>query len=191
MLDKRRFLGRGARLAVAAAGWRFAAPAFAAVYLEPAQARAALWPAAARFEPVALDLDAAALARIGERAGTRVHARFAPKVERAADATGVPLGWVVFDAVVGKFELIDYAVGLDAQGTVTGVEVLVYRESHGAEIRNAAWRRQFVGRRGPERMRFEDEIRNLSGATLSCRHLTEGVQRIGALHAVVLAGAAR
>lgn len=187
MRDKRRFLRRGAQFAAAAASWRLGAQAFAATFLEPPEARRVLLPAAARFEPVAVTLDAAVLGRLADLSGTRVPRAFAPRVERASDAGGTPAGWVVFDQVVGKFELIDYAVGLDVQGAVTGVEVLVYRESHGAEIRNAAWRRQFVGRRAPGQMRFEDEIRNVSGATLSCRHLTEGVQRISALHAAVLA----
>lgn len=191
MHDKRTFLRRGAQLAAAAASWRVGAQAFAATFLEAPEARRLVLPAAARFEPVALALDAALLARIAELSGTRVPRPFAPRVERGSDAGGTPAGWVVFDQVIGKFELIDYAVGLDAQGAVTGVEVLAYRESHGAEIRNAAWRRQFVGRRAPGQMRFEDEIRNLSGATMSCRHVTEGVQRISALHAAALAGAAR
>ena len=91
------------------------------------------------------------------------------------------IGWVLVDHVVGKYEFIDYAAGFDAKGAATGVEILVYRESHGAEIRNAAWRRQFAGARGPAQLRFNDDIRNISGATLSCQHLTEGVQRLSAL----------
>ena len=59
--------------------------------------------------------------------------------------------------------------------------MLVYRESHGAEIRTPAWRRQFEGRKGPSQIRFGDDIRNISGATLSCQHVTEGVQRLSAL----------
>jgi hypothetical protein len=30
-------------------------------------------------------------------------------------------------------------------------------------------------------MRFADDIKNISGATLSCQHVTEGVQRLSAL----------
>lgn len=66
------------------------------------------------------------------------------------------------------------------------MEVTAYRESHGAEIRNAAWRRQFSGRKGPGQLRFGDDIRNISGATLSCQHVTEGVQRLSALLALLL-----
>jgi Na+-transporting NADH:ubiquinone oxidoreductase subunit NqrC len=67
------------------------------------------------------------------------------------------------------------------------MEVLAYRESHGAEIKQSAWRKQFVGKKGPGTMRFADDIRNISGATLSCQHVTEGMQRLSALAALVAA----
>jgi Na+-translocating ferredoxin:NAD+ oxidoreductase RnfG subunit len=88
---------------------------------------------------------------------------------------------VVSDAVVGKFELIGYAVGLDADGSVRQVEILSYRESHGHEIRLPAWRRQFVGKTAAAPIRIGDDISNISGATLSCQHVTGGVRRIVAV----------
>src|SRR5262245_24426226 len=45
------------------------------------------------------------------------------------------LGRVVVDAVIGKFELIDYAVALGPDARVIGIEILSYRESHGGEVR--------------------------------------------------------
>jgi hypothetical protein len=36
-------------------------------------------------------------------------------------------------------------------------------------------------------MRFADDIRNISGATLSCQHVTEGMQRLSALAAQLVA----
>ena len=35
-------------------------------------------------------------------------------------------------------------------------------------------------------MRFADDIRNISGATLSCQHVTEGMQRLSALAAMLV-----
>jgi len=89
-----------------------------------------------------------------------------------------PLGYVVSDAVVGKFELIGYAVGIDLAGAVTQVEILSYRESHGGEIRLPAWRRQFAGKTVESPIRVGEDIANISGATLSCSHVTDGVRRI-------------
>jgi len=53
-----------------------------------------------------------------------------------------------------------------------------------------AWRAQFVGKRGGSPLRLGNDIRNISGATLSSKHITDGVKRLLATHAVVLAPAA-
>jgi hypothetical protein len=95
-------------------------------------------------------------------------------------------GFLVVDDVIGKHELISYAVGLDASGSIRQVEILAYREAYGFEIRNERWRRQFVGRRPGTRLRMDHEIQNISGATLSCTHLTDGINRILALYDVAL-----
>ena len=194
MITRRRLLHRGLGLGAAAATLSSlpgALPAaFAAVFMDAAQARAAVLSKAVRGEPYALPTETDWRAKLAESTGLRITRNWSPKIERGLDASGAPVGWVVFDQVVGKYELIDFAVGLDTAGTVLGLEIMAYRESHGSEIRNAAWRRQFVGRKGAGQLRFGEDILNISGATMSCRHLTEGVQRIGALHALLLAGAA-
>jgi Na+-transporting NADH:ubiquinone oxidoreductase subunit NqrC len=71
---------------------------------------------------------------------------------------------------------------------VRGIEILEYRESYGHEIRNDAWRRQFAGKSAADPLRLEQDIRNISGATLSCRHVTDGVRRLLALHDIALKG---
>ncbi len=88
------------------------------------------------------------------------------------------LGRVIVDAVIGKFEQIDYAVALDAAGKVLGVEILSYRESHGAEVRLPAWRNQFVGKTAADPIKLGADVGNISGATLSCTHITDGVHRL-------------
>jgi Na+-translocating ferredoxin:NAD+ oxidoreductase RnfG subunit len=88
------------------------------------------------------------------------------------------LGRVVVDSVIGKFEQIDYAVALDAAGKVLAVEILTYREGHGGEVRMASWRNQFVGKSASDPIHVGSDIANISGATLSCTHVTDGVHRI-------------
>lgn len=88
------------------------------------------------------------------------------------------IGIVVVDAVIGKFELIDYAVALGADGHIRNVEILNYRESHGYEIKLPAWRNQFTGKTAMDKLRIGEDIANISGATLSCTHVTDGVRRI-------------
>jgi len=94
----------------------------------------------------------------------------------------LPGGWFIVDEVLGKHELITYAVALDTQGRVRGVEILEYRESHGGEIRDAKWRVQFLGKMAADPLQLDRDIRNISGATLSCRHVTDGVKRLLALY---------
>ena len=87
-------------------------------------------------------------------------------------------GWFVLDAVIGKHEFIDYAVALEPDGTVKAIEILVYREGYGDAVVNEKWRRQFYGLGHKQPIRHEKEILNISGATMSCVHITEGVRRL-------------
>lgn len=152
--------------------------AFAVDYLTAEQAGKLMFPDAERFEPHALALDAAALQRLAQGGIKPRSAQWQPRA--ALHGTQV-LGWVVVDEVIGKFERITYAVGLNADGSVKQVEVLSYRESHGHEIRLPAWRKQFVGKTAAAPLQVGEDIANISGATLSCTHVTEGVKRIVAV----------
>jgi Na+-translocating ferredoxin:NAD+ oxidoreductase RnfG subunit len=97
------------------------------------------------------------------------------------------LGYVVVDSVVGKFELINYAVAIAPDGSIRDVEVLSYREAHGGEVRTRAWRNQFVGKSASSPLSIGNDIANISGATLSCTHLTDGIRRIASFVQVALA----
>lgn len=158
------------------------AAAWAVDYLSPAEAERLLFPAADAFEALNLRLDDGQLKEIGRRAG--VPARSAQWGLRVARQGGVPIGFVVVDNVIGKFELITYAVAVGVDGAIRQVEILSYRESHGGEIRLPAWRRQFVGKTAAAPLRVGDDIANISGATMSCTHVTDGVRRIAAVLAV-------
>ncbi len=88
------------------------------------------------------------------------------------------IGLVVLDHVIGKHLYIDYMVALDTTGRVTRVEILQYRESYGGEVRESGWLAQFVGKGSGSALKVGSDIRNISGATLSSLHLTEGVKRV-------------
>jgi Na+-transporting NADH:ubiquinone oxidoreductase subunit C len=95
-----------------------------------------------------------------------------------AQAAGRVVGLFVFDRVIGKHLFIDYAVALDPGGRVLRVEILQYRESYGGEVRQGSWLAQFVGKSRGSSLEINKDIRNISGATLSSLHVTEGVKRI-------------
>ena len=162
----------GALGAVAAAA---PASAFAVDYLTVEQAARLMFPDADRFETRELNLDAAELQALDAQGVRPRSARWSAQLAQHA---GQPLGVVVTDDVVGKFELISYAVGIGLDGTVKQIEILSYRESHGGEIRLPAWRRQFVGKTAASPLRVGEDIASISGATLSCAHVTEGVRRL-------------
>lgn len=96
-----------------------------------------------------------------------------PKIWKAGNQ-----GWFFIDRVLGKHEYIVYAIGLSPKGEVKGIEVLIYRESYGDQVKEAAWLKQFHNLGPGDKIEFLDNIKNISGATLSCRHMTEGVKKI-------------
>lgn len=153
--------------------------AFAADYMSAAEAQKAIFPDATGFDPVPLALSADQLKQLSDRAGGAAKPG-AWRIWEAKRGDGV-LGYFVTDAVIGKFELINYAVGLNPAGEISGVEILAYRESHGYEVRNKPWRAQFLGKSAKSPLRIGDDINNISGATLSCTHLTDGIRRIAAI----------
>jgi Na+-translocating ferredoxin:NAD+ oxidoreductase RnfG subunit len=130
-----------------------ASPAHAVVYLSIEAAQKAAFPSATRFV---------------ENGGLTWKAQAGDKL----------LGLFVVDHVIGKHLYIDYAVALDPGGRVLQVEVLQYRESYGGEVREPGWLGQFVGKSGGSALKVGGDIRNISGATLSSLHLTEGVKRV-------------
>ena len=165
------------RLVLAAAALA-PATAFAVDYLSAEQAARLMFPDAERFEARQLELDAATLQKLDAQGVKARSARWPVLLAKAGNAT---LGFVVTDEVIGKYELISYAVGIGGDGVVKSVEVLSYRESHGHEIRLPAWRRQFAGKTAASPLRLGEDIANISGATLSCQHVTDSVRRIVAV----------
>ena len=171
----------GALVGTAVTG-TFAQVAYATQYLSVEQAQRAAFPQATEF-CVVDGPDAKVAASLGGATG------WSPRIwqARAADQRQ---GWLIVDQVLGKSELITYALALDSAGAVLSLEILDYRESHGGEIRMPAWRHQFVGKTAKESGELTRQIKNISGATLSSRHLSEGVQRLLKLYDLALRPAA-
>lgn len=160
-------------------------PAMAKDYLTPEQAQQALLPGAT-FQRVPITLDKGQLDRIKRLSGTPQRSA-SPAVWRAEQG-GKLAGWFIVDEVIGKHEFITYATAISPDGQVRGIEILSYRESKGGEVRNPKWRALFKGKTLADPLRLGKDVPNISGATLSCRNLTDGVKRLLALHQVALAG---
>jgi Na+-translocating ferredoxin:NAD+ oxidoreductase RnfG subunit len=162
------------------------APTSATIYLSIPAAQQALFPGA-RFINHPLVLSDGQRKAIARAAGALGY----DKVQRVWEARSGDrrTGWFMIDRVIGKHEFITYALALGPDGTVRGIEILEYRETYGGEIRNPNWRRQFVGKRPGSQLQLDKDIKNISGATLSSRHVTDGVRRLLATYQLLLANA--
>ena len=161
------------------------APVYAADYLSIPQAQELLFPDAGTFKEHTVLLTASQKKQIKSISGMsqRWDQQRVWRVEKA----GGFLGWFIVDEVIGKHEFITYAAALSADGKVIGVEILSYRETHGGEVRDAEWRGHFKGKSLSDPFKLGVDIPNISGATLSCRNITDGVKRLLALHQIILA----
>ena len=97
-------------------------------------------------------------------------------------------GWfVVIDEVVGKHEFITFAHNARSHRGGQGYrDPRLSRGPTAARSAIPAWRAQFVGKRAGAPLALGQNIRNISGATLSSKHVTDGVRRILATWAIVL-----
>ena len=151
----------------------------AADYLSLDMVQRAIYPEADTFTQVFVSPSAAQLQQLLKQAGPQPpHGMI--RIWKATRG-GVLLGHVFVDEVIGRQNLITYAVGIDSSGTLRNLEIMSYRESHGGEVRNAAWRAQFDHRSSLDQLHFGVDIKNISGATLSSEHITEGVRWLVAL----------
>jgi hypothetical protein len=152
---------------------------YATVYFTLAQVQAVMF-AGQTLRPLALTLTDAQRQAIKKMAGVEVR-NAELKAWRSDHGE-----WFLVDQVLGKHEFITYALALAADGTVKQIEVMEYRESYGEQIRNERWRAQFLGKNATAPMTFNRDIKNISGATLSCKHLTDGIRRLLATFELVL-----
>jgi Na+-translocating ferredoxin:NAD+ oxidoreductase RnfG subunit len=152
------------------------APAFAVQYVSAEEAMRSAFPGADAFEPVRPAVSADQWREIDRAA----HAPVASREPRAwlARSGGRVIGRYYVDEVLGKQLYITYSVAVNDVGQVLRVDILEYRETHGYEVRNTRWLKQFVGATASSTLEPGIEVKNISGATLSCRHVTEGVHRL-------------
>lgn len=90
-------------------------------------------------------------------------------------------GYAVIDEEMGQHEPITFGVKLDASGAVERLEVMVYREGYGDEIREGRFRRQFEKKGAGDAIRFGEDVVAISGATISSKSMAIGVRRAVAL----------
>ena len=133
-----------------------------------------------KFTPVTIQLTDATRATMEERSSVREPFK-ADHIWRTPNGS-----FFIIDEVIGKHEHIKYAIGINVDGAVHEIEIMEYTESYGYEVRNESWRKQFIGKTASMPIKLNKDIDNISGATLSCKHLADGVKRVMVMYDLVL-----
>jgi Na+-translocating ferredoxin:NAD+ oxidoreductase RnfG subunit len=87
-------------------------------------------------------------------------------------------GYALVQNTIGKHKPMTYMVGIDNKGQVSDVELLVFRESRGSEIRQKRFNAQYEGKTVSDPVRINKDIINISGATMSVRSMSAGIKRV-------------
>lgn len=87
-------------------------------------------------------------------------------------------GYAFVQNTIGKHKPMTYMVGVDAQGLVSNVELLIFREARGSEVRTKRFNVQYEGKSVLDPVRINKDIINISGATMSVRSMTAGIKRV-------------
>jgi len=95
---------------------------------------------------------------------------------------GKPVGYVTIGNEIGRSYPITFMVVINPDGAVKDVEIMVYREPHGWEVRFEPFMKQFFGRDANDPF---GNINNITGATLSVRSMTRGVRKAAAEYKVL------
>jgi len=95
---------------------------------------------------------------------------------------GKSMGSMLIDNIIGKSFPITFMTVLNTDGTVRDVEIMVYREPQGWEVRYKSFRSQFYGK---DTSSNSNEILSISGATLSVRAIKIGVYKAMAAYKIL------
>jgi Na+-translocating ferredoxin:NAD+ oxidoreductase subunit G len=157
--------------------------AYAVDYLSVDQAQKVLFPKATQFVKKDVTLTDSQLSKIKELSNVRQRNK-SPEIWNVKAADKI-IGHFFVDEVIGKHEFITYAVGVTPEGEVIGVEIMSYRETHGGQVREENWRNNFKGKKLSDPFKLDKDVPNITGATLSCRNVLDGVKRILSLRQVL------
>ncbi len=157
---------------------------FSVQYLTLEQAQRACFPTATQWIATPVELTRDQMALIEKDSGIPV--RFHEQKVWAAYHGSAFLGWVILDSVLGKHEAIQWVLALEKEGSIRQIEILEYKETFGSEIRQKKWQSQFFGKKHGAKLKLNQDIQNISGATLSSRHVTQGVKRLLSFYELIL-----
>ncbi len=148
----------------------------AEVYLTEEEAIKLMFPKSERIKKELLKIPTDKKVTIEERIGWKFPEE---AFEVYIGETGTQIdGYAFVQNTIGKHKPMTYMVGVDARGRVSNVELLVFRESRGSEVRTKRFNVQYEGKTVSDPVRLNKDIINISGATMSVRSMTAGIKRV-------------
>jgi thiamine biosynthesis lipoprotein ApbE len=85
-------------------------------------------------------------------------------------------GYALILSEIGKFKPFTFIVGIEPDGSVRRVAVLVYREARGGEVARRRFLSQYPGKTAADPLDKNRDIINIQGATMSVDALNHGVK---------------
>lgn len=148
------------------------------VYLTVEESPRAVFPEADRFErreiPVTLTLSQH-LKKLAAPAKPTIWEPF--YISFVARRQNQIIGYAVICEEIGKHRPITFIVGVTPEGKVKDAAIMMYREPQGDAVRHKSFLAQFAGKALGNPIMQHQDIRNVSGATLSVRALARGVRK--------------
>jgi len=152
------------------------------VFLRESEIAGALFGDQAIGVPKTLDLSDVELGELSRTVQRKVEVRRYSYLEAwsgPADAKSPKrlLGYAFLLDVVGQSLPISFAVGVKSDGTIQDVQVMIYREPYGEEIRERRFRAQFAGKKLQDPLVVGKDIDAISGATISSASAAYAVRK--------------
>jgi Na+-translocating ferredoxin:NAD+ oxidoreductase RnfG subunit len=149
---------------------------YAEVFLTEDEALKLMFPKSLRIRKDLIRLTSEKKSQIEDRIGWKFPEEF---FEVYIGETGPQIdGYALVQNTIGKHKPMTYMVGIDNTGHVLNVELLVFREARGSEVRTKRFNVQYEGKTVSDPVRLNKDILNISGATMSVRSMTAGIKRV-------------
>jgi len=148
-------------------------------YYTPRALLAAFFPKSEKVTFRTFTLDSSLKSRLASRLGYR------PAKDRynifVATTNNHVDGYAVIDEEQGLHQPITFATRLSPRGVIERLEIMVYREPRGDEVRDPRFRHQFEGKTAQDPLRVSRDIDAVSGATVSSASMAVGARRAAIL----------
>ena len=95
------------------------------------------------------------------------------------------IAYAFLDNVIGKSMPITFLVLLNINGDIINTNVIKYREAYGGEVSNKGWLQQFINRNNNSSYNIGKDINGISGATISVKSMSKGIQKITTLYPLI------